>query len=275
MAKTPNYNMDVFSEGDTTTKFLNFRTGIAGTQSTSNFMIIDSQMKANADSIAALKKSGSAYYLSASYYTDFAWAVYPPSSFPKNNTEIPEGTIAVLSLDAVGGSEGFTPKTMELWVNESWYSPVKYLNSRGQLVDLTPDLLEAERPYVMIWNGTMPSGAWVLQLPQSIRTTGRIILPQAPQDLGLRTAITSKEFETGKLQSTYLKPYVSYIYGTDYSNYGNFTYKIGDIIYLYQHDNVSRWADVVLMCTKDGTFVRDNDDQIQYLTLFTNIVGQS
>lgn len=74
MAITPNYSLSIYPSTDTTTKFLDFRVAIAGTQTTSNFYVIDTVLKTHADQITSLQNSPSAYainatYSAANYYT--------------------------------------------------------------------------------------------------------------------------------------------------------------------------------------------------------------
>ena len=72
MATTPNYGFTVYASTDTSVKFLDFRTSIAGTATSSNFYKIDSLLKTvndtldTMDLVTATYSSGNNYTLSIS-----------------------------------------------------------------------------------------------------------------------------------------------------------------------------------------------------------------
>ena len=75
MATTPNYSLSIYNSSDTDVRFLDFRVAIAGTQTTSNFYVIDGALKEHSDAINTLKNSPQAYIVKA----NFASGIYNAS----------------------------------------------------------------------------------------------------------------------------------------------------------------------------------------------------
>lgn len=67
MATTPNYSLSIYNSSDTDVRFLDFRVAIAGTQTTSNFYVIDGALKEHSDAINTLKNSPQAYIVKANF----------------------------------------------------------------------------------------------------------------------------------------------------------------------------------------------------------------
>ena len=67
MATTPNYSFSVYSSTDTDVRFLDFRVATAGSQSTSNFYVIDTVLKQHSDAIDSINATPSAFVVKGTY----------------------------------------------------------------------------------------------------------------------------------------------------------------------------------------------------------------
>lgn len=143
MAVTPNYGLFVYGAEDTSVRFLDFRVNIAGTQSTSNFYVIDTKMKEMSDKIQILENSPSAYSVNATYSSE---NYYTASSldFPGYETN----QLISLSLDRnnIG--------TVTININSSSTVSVMKYNNSGNLVNMDDNDFTINNPILCIYDGT-------------------------------------------------------------------------------------------------------------------------
>lgn len=145
---TPNYNFKVFSSDDTTTKFLAFRTDIAGTQEASNFMVVDSTLKQHEDAIELLQNKKTIQSVDAIYVSDNYYSSVGVSGF----SEYKDGEVIILSLNTT--NEG----TVTLKINELATKSVMKYNKLGVLVNLNDGDFVKNHKYLLMFT----DDKWVL-----------------------------------------------------------------------------------------------------------------
>lgn len=143
MAVTPNYGLFVYGAEDTSVRFLDFRVNIAGTQSTSNFYVIDTKMKEMSDKIQILENSPSAYSINATYSSE-NYYIASSLDFPGYESN----QLISLSLDRnnIG--------TVTININSSSTVSVMKYNNSGALVNMDDNDFTINNPILCIYDGT-------------------------------------------------------------------------------------------------------------------------
>lgn len=142
MAVTPNYSLSIYPSSDTTTKFLDFRVAVAGTQTTSNFYVIDTVLKTHADQITSLQNSPSTYTINASYsaanYYTATSASYPGYLINQLiSLSLNQNNVGTVTISINGGST---------------VSVMKY-NYSGTLVNMESNDFIANNQILCIYDG--------------------------------------------------------------------------------------------------------------------------
>ena len=142
MATTPNYSLSIYDSGDTDVRFLDFRVAIAGTQTTSNFYVIDGALKEHSDAINTLKNSPQAYIVKA----NFASGVYNASvsGFPGYKTN----QLIVLSLNQTNTG------AVSININNSSAKNVMLYNANGILRNFIAGEFVSNSPALCYYDGT-------------------------------------------------------------------------------------------------------------------------
>lgn len=143
MAVTPNYNLSVYSATDTSVKFLDFRTSIAGTSQSSNFYVIDTVLKQFADSITVLQNDPSAYQVNALYVSAnfYAATVTGMTSYKK-------GQLIILSLDTTNVG------TVTVNINNIGTVSVMKYTSTGTIVNMEDGDIRKNSQVLCMYDGT-------------------------------------------------------------------------------------------------------------------------
>lgn len=143
MAVTPNYNLSVYSATDTSVKFLDFRTSIAGTSQSSNFYIIDTVLKQFSDSITVLQNDPSAYQVNAIYVSAnfYAATVAGMTSYKK-------GQLIILSLDTTNVG------TVTVNINNIGTVSVMKYTSTGTIVNMEDGDIRKNSQVLCMYDGT-------------------------------------------------------------------------------------------------------------------------
>lgn len=142
MATTPNYSLSIYDSSDTDVRFLDFRVAIAGTQTTSNFYVIDGTLKEHSDAINTLKNSPQAYIVKA----NFASGVYNASvsGFPGYKTN----QLIVLSLNQTNTG------AVSININNSSAKNVMLYNANGILRNFIAGEFVSNSPALCYYDGT-------------------------------------------------------------------------------------------------------------------------
>ena len=142
MATTPNYSLLIYDSSDTDVRFLDFRVAIAGTQTTSNFYVIDGALKEHSDAINTLKNSPQAYIVKA----NFASGVYNASvsGFPEYKTN----QLIVLSLNQTNTG------AVSININNSSAKNVMLYNANGILRNFIAGEFVSNSPALCYYDGT-------------------------------------------------------------------------------------------------------------------------
>lgn len=143
MAVTPNYGLFVYGAEDTSVRFLDFRVNIAGTQSTSNFYVIDTKMKEMSDKIQILENSPSAYSINATYSSE---NYYIASSLDFPGYEANQLISLSLDRNNIG--------TVTININSSSTVSVMKYNNSGELVNMDDNDFTINNPILCIYDGT-------------------------------------------------------------------------------------------------------------------------
>ena len=141
--QTLNYNMSVYDSEDNQGTFLEFRTSIAGSQVTSNFVIIDTEMAKLADEIEDLSKSSTVVYAYGTKNNSINYV-----ATVSDLTEYINNMLLVVALDE--NNEGQT----SLRINDLDSIYIKRYDNEGQLLDVTANELVKDRNYLLRFNGT-------------------------------------------------------------------------------------------------------------------------
>lgn len=141
--QTLNYNMSVYDSEDNQGTFLEFRTSIAGSQVTSNFVIIDTEMARLADEIEDLSKSSTVVYAYGTKNNSINYV-----ATVSDLTEYINNMLLVVALDE--NNEGQT----SLRINELDSIYIKRYDNEGQLLDVTANELVKDRNYLLRYNGS-------------------------------------------------------------------------------------------------------------------------
>lgn len=142
-SKTPNYNLWLYAANETVERFFDFRVNIAGTQQTANFVIIDGALKTLSDSIAQLQQEPSAFYIEAEYVAEGFYSGYDP-----NYKEPTTGQMIILSLNKTNA------ESVSIQIGTFQTVSVMKVNSAGELVNLEPSDMIANKPVLCVYNAT-------------------------------------------------------------------------------------------------------------------------
>ena len=141
---SPNYSLILYATGDTTEKFLDYRVDIAGDGAGSNMMMVDAQMKVNADAIAALVTSKGAVPVSANFVSGSDYAITGITAISAYDTNL----MIALEVDVT------TIDTATLNINSLGAKSLMQVNAAGSIVNLKDSQLIAGSKYLFIYDGT-------------------------------------------------------------------------------------------------------------------------
>lgn len=139
---TPNYDFKIAGENDNDLFFINWRTGVDGTDKDSNFMKIDSILKAQEERIDNLSNIQHMYYVSATKNeTDDSYIAENPQIEAYNNN-----IMIMLSLNVTNTGQ------VSLNINDLGLLYVKKYDTNGNLIDLVANDFRANRIYILIYS---------------------------------------------------------------------------------------------------------------------------
>lgn len=143
MATTPNYSFSVYSSTDTDVRFLDFRVATAGSQSTSNFYVIDTVLKQHSDAIDSINATPSAFVVKGTYS---AGSLYTASvaNYPGYKNE----QLIVLSLNQKNTG------TVQININGTTNKDVMKYGSDGVLKAVDAGDFVANSPVLCLYDGT-------------------------------------------------------------------------------------------------------------------------
>ena len=143
MATTPNYNFSVYSSTDTDVRFLDFRVATAGSQSTSNFYVIDTVLKQHSDAIDSINATPSAFVVKGTYS---AGSLYTASvaNYPGYKNE----QLIVLSLNQKNTG------AVQININGTTNKDVMKYGSDGVLKAVDAGDFVANSPVLCLYDGT-------------------------------------------------------------------------------------------------------------------------
>ena len=143
MATTPNYSFSVYSSTDTDVRFLDFRVATAGSQSTSNFYVIDTVLKQHSDAIDSINATPSAFVVKGTYS---AGSLYTASvaNYPGYKNE----QLIVLSLNQKNTG------AVQIIINGTTNKDVMKYGSDGVLKAVDAGDFVANSPVLCLYDGT-------------------------------------------------------------------------------------------------------------------------
>lgn len=143
MATTPNYSFSVYSSTDTDVRFLDFRVATAGSQSTSNFYVIDTVLKQHSDAIDSINATPSAFVVKGTYS---AGSLYTASvaNYPGYKNE----QLIVLSLNQKNTG------AVQININGTTNKDVMKYGSDGVLKAVDAGDFVANSPVLCLYDGT-------------------------------------------------------------------------------------------------------------------------
>lgn len=143
MATTPNYSFSVYSSTDTDVRFLDFRVATAGSQSTSNFYVIDTVLKQHSDAIDSINATPSAFVVKGTYS---AGSLYTASvaNYPGYKNE----QLIVLSLNQKNTG------AVQININGTTNKDVMKYGSNGVLKAVDAGDFVANSPVLCLYDGT-------------------------------------------------------------------------------------------------------------------------
>lgn len=143
MATTPNYSFSVYSSTDTDVRFLDFRVATAGSQSTSNFYVIDTVLKQHSDAIDSINATPSAFVVKGTYS---AGSLYTASvaNYPGYKNE----QLIVLSLNQKNTG------AVQININGTTNKDVMKYGSDGVLKAVEAGDFVANSPVLCLYDGT-------------------------------------------------------------------------------------------------------------------------
>lgn len=143
MATTPNYSFSVYSSTDTDVRFLDFRVATAGSQSTSNFYVIDTVLKQHSDAIDSINATPSAFVVKGTYS---AGSLYTASvaNYPGYKNE----QLIVLSLNQKNTG------AVQININGTTNKDVMKYGSDGALKAVDAGDFVANSPVLCLYDGT-------------------------------------------------------------------------------------------------------------------------
>lgn len=143
MATTPNYSFSVYSSTDTDVRFLDFRVATAGSQSTSNFYVIDTVLKQHSDAIDSINATPSAFVVKGTYS---AGSLYTASvaNYPGYKNE----QLIVLSLNQKNTG------AVQININGTTNKDVMKYGSDGVLKAVDAGDFVSNSPVLCLYDGT-------------------------------------------------------------------------------------------------------------------------
>ena len=143
MATTPNYSFSVYSRTDTDVRFLDFRVATAGSQSTSNFYVIDTVLKQHSDAIDSINATPSAFVVKGTYSSGSLYTA-SVANYPGYKNE----QLIVLSLNQKNTG------AVQININGTTNKDVMKYGSDGVLKAVDAGDFVANSPVLCLYDGT-------------------------------------------------------------------------------------------------------------------------
>lgn len=143
MATTPNYSFSVYSSTDTDVRFLDFRVATAGSQSTSNFYVIDTVLKQHSDAIDSINTTPSAFVVKGTYSSGSLYTA-SVANYPGYKNE----QLIVLSLNQKNTG------AVQININGTTNKDVMKYGSDGVLKAVDAGDFVANSPVLCLYDGT-------------------------------------------------------------------------------------------------------------------------
>lgn len=143
MATTPNYSFSVYSSTDTGVRFLDFRVATAGSQSTSNFYVIDTVLKQHSDAIDSINATPSAFVVKGTYSSGSLYTA-SVANYPGYKNE----QLIVLSLNQKNTG------AVQININGTTNKDVMKYGSNGVLKAVDAGDFVANSPVLCLYDGT-------------------------------------------------------------------------------------------------------------------------
>lgn len=143
MATTPNYSFSVYSSTDTDVRFLDFRVATAGSQSTSNFYVIDTVLKQHSDAIDSINATPSAFVVKGTYSSGSLYTA-SVANYPGYKNE----QLIVLSLNQKNTG------AVQININGTTNKDVMKYGSNGVLKAVDAGDFVANSPVLCLYDGT-------------------------------------------------------------------------------------------------------------------------
>ena len=143
MATTPNYSFSVYSSTDTDVRFLDFRVATAGSQSTSNFYVIDTVLKQHSDAIDSINATPSAFVVKGTYSSGSLYTA-SVANYPGYKNE----QLIVLSLNQKNTG------AVQININGTTNKDVMKYSSDGVLKAVEAGDFVANSPVLCLYDGT-------------------------------------------------------------------------------------------------------------------------
>lgn len=143
MATTPNYSFSVYSSTDTDVRFLDFRVATAGSQSTSNFYVIDTVLKQHSDAIDSINATPSAFVVKGTYSSGSLYTA-SVANYPGYKNE----QLIVLSLNQKNAG------AVQININGTTNKDVMKYGSDGVLKAVDAGDFVANSPVLCLYDGT-------------------------------------------------------------------------------------------------------------------------
>lgn len=143
MATTPNYSFSVYSSTDTDVRFLDFRVATAGSQSTSNFYVIDTVLKQHSDAIDSINATPSAFVVKGTYSSGSLYTA-SVANYPGYKNE----QLIVLSLNQKNTG------AVQININGTTNKDVMKYGSDGVLKAVDAGDFVANSPVLCLYDGT-------------------------------------------------------------------------------------------------------------------------
>lgn len=160
MATTPNYSFSVYSSTDTDVRFLDFRVATAGSQSTSNFYVIDTVLKQHSDAIDSINATPSAFVVKGTYSSGSLYTA-SVANYPGYKNE----QLIVLSLNQKNTG------AVQININGTTNKDVMKYGSDGVLKAVDAGDFVANSPVLCLYDGTRFVVIGITSAP-SITVTG-------------------------------------------------------------------------------------------------------
>ena len=143
MATTPNYSFSVYRSTDTDVRFLDFRVATAGSQSTSNFYVIDTVLKQHSDAIDSINATPSAFVVKGTYSSGSLYTA-SVANYPGYKNE----QLIVLSLNQKNTG------AVQININGTTNKDVMKYGSDGVLKAVDAGDFVANSPVLCLYDGT-------------------------------------------------------------------------------------------------------------------------